>query len=74
MATLLHKDVQVITTKDSKHSYNASELKSFVDYINSKEDELKSGGEAGKFVAAKLPINPNGDDLFHVIKDGMLLW
>lgn len=60
--TILKSDVE-----GSLHSYSHEEKKSIVEHINSL---LQNDSQLSSII----PINPNSEDIFEVVKDGILLW
>jgi hypothetical protein len=55
------------TIEGSVHSYSQEEKIGIVEHINS---VLQNDADLANIV----PINPNNEDIFHVIRDGILLW
>ncbi len=49
------------------HSFSEEEKVSFTEHIN---QALKNN----EFCQKKLPLDPQSDDLFRVVADGILLW
>jgi len=60
--------VNVVTTSTgASHSFSDEEKASFTDYIN---DSLKNDPDLKHL---KLPLNPDSDELFEAVKDGILI-
>jgi len=58
--------VKISGAGGSEHSFSEDEKQSFVDFIN---EALKTD----KHVGSRMPINPEGMDIFAAVKDGLVL-
>lgn len=57
----------IIQSETSLHSFSAEEVSGIVEYIN----ELLRDDKDLKNI---LPVDPNSDDIFDAVKDGILTW
>jgi len=55
------------TRSGGKHTYSLEERRAFTNHIN---QMLEGANE----LSSILPLNPESDDIFNVLRDGVVLW